>query len=65
MWKDVIGLVGKGVTFDTGGYSLKTKAGIVGMKTDMGGAAAVLVQSNRPLLNNHETRVNTFLFTIC
>lgn len=41
-WKDVIGLVGKGVTFDTGGYSLKTKAGIVGMKTDMGGAAAVL-----------------------
>lgn len=41
-WKDVIGLVGKGVTFDTGGYSIKTKAGIVGMKTDMGGAAAVL-----------------------
>lgn len=41
-WKDVIGLVGKGITFDTGGYSLKTKDGIVGMKTDMGGAAAVL-----------------------
>ncbi|MDQ0198848.1 leucyl aminopeptidase [Neobacillus ginsengisoli] len=41
-WEDVIGLVGKGVTFDTGGYSIKTKAGIVGMKTDMGGAAAVL-----------------------
>jgi leucyl aminopeptidase len=41
-WKDVIGLVGKGITFDTGGYSLKSKAGIVGMKTDMGGAAAVL-----------------------
>ncbi len=41
-WTDVIGLVGKGITFDTGGYSLKTKAGIVGMKTDMGGAAAVL-----------------------
>ncbi len=41
-WKDVIGLVGKGITFDTGGYSLKTKTGIVGMKTDMGGAAAVL-----------------------
>ncbi|MDQ0219636.1 leucyl aminopeptidase [Peribacillus cavernae] len=41
-WKDVIGLVGKGVTFDTGGYSIKTKSGIVGMKTDMGGAAAVL-----------------------
>jgi len=41
-WKDVIGLVGKGITFDTGGYSLKTKTGIVGMKGDMGGAAAVL-----------------------
>ena len=41
-WTDTIGLVGKGITFDTGGYSIKTKAGIVGMKTDMGGAAAVL-----------------------
>jgi leucyl aminopeptidase len=41
-WENVIGLVGKGITFDTGGYSLKTKDGIVGMKTDMGGAAAVL-----------------------
>lgn len=41
-WEDVIALVGKGITFDTGGYSLKTKDGIVGMKTDMGGAAAVL-----------------------
>jgi len=41
-WKDVIGLVGKGVTFDTGGYSLKPREGMVNMKTDMGGAAAVL-----------------------
>lgn len=41
-WTDVIGLVGKGITFDTGGYSLKPKDSIVGMKTDMGGAAAVL-----------------------
>ncbi|MET3576923.1 leucyl aminopeptidase [Bhargavaea ullalensis] len=41
-WEDVVGLVGKGITFDTGGYSLKTKTGIVGMKGDMGGAAAVL-----------------------
>ncbi|MEH7251740.1 leucyl aminopeptidase [Neobacillus niacini] len=40
-WENVIGLVGKGITFDTGGYSIKTKAGIVGMKSDMGGAAAV------------------------
>jgi leucyl aminopeptidase len=41
-WDNVLGLVGKGITFDTGGYSLKPKDGIVGMKTDMGGAAAVL-----------------------
>lgn len=41
-WEDVIGLVGKGITFDTGGYSIKSKDGIVGMKTDMGGAASVL-----------------------
>ena len=41
-WEDVIGFVGKGVTFDTGGYSIKSKAGLVGMKGDMGGAAAVL-----------------------
>ncbi|WLR50435.1 leucyl aminopeptidase [Bacillus tianshenii] len=41
-WEDVLGLVGKGITFDTGGYSIKPKNGIVDMKTDMGGAAAVL-----------------------
>ncbi|MFD2215891.1 leucyl aminopeptidase [Metabacillus endolithicus] len=41
-WTDVIGLVGKGITYDTGGYSIKPKDGIVGMKTDMGGAASVL-----------------------
>lgn len=35
-------LVGKGVTFDTGGYSIKTTDGMVGMKQDMSGAAAVL-----------------------
>lgn len=41
-WDDVVAFVGKGVTFDTGGYSIKSKAGIVGMKGDMGGAASVL-----------------------
>jgi len=34
--------VGKGIVYDTGGLSLKTKTGMPGMKTDMGGAAAVL-----------------------
>ena len=37
-----IGLVGKCITFDTGGYSLKPRDSIVGMKGDMAGAAAVL-----------------------
>lgn len=37
-----VGLVGKGVTFDTGGVSIKTSANMHLMKSDMGGAAAVL-----------------------
>jgi leucyl aminopeptidase len=37
-----VALVGKGVTFDTGGYSLKTPEGMKGMNSDMGGAAAVV-----------------------
>ena len=35
-------LVGKGITFDTGGLSLKPNDGMLAMKTDMGGGAAVL-----------------------
>ena len=35
-------LIGKGVTFDSGGLSLKTSDGMLGMKADMAGAAAVL-----------------------
>ncbi|WP_194757054.1 aminopeptidase PepB [Aliidiomarina indica] len=34
-------LIGKGITFDTGGYSIKTNEGMVAMKCDMGGAATV------------------------
>lgn len=37
-----IALVGKGITFDTGGLSLKPPASMVGMKYDMCGAATVL-----------------------
>ena len=35
-------LVGKGITFDSGGLSLKDAEGMMTMKTDMSGAAAVL-----------------------
>jgi leucyl aminopeptidase len=37
----LIAFVGKGVCFDSGGLSLKPGAGMMGMKGDMGGAAAV------------------------
>jgi leucyl aminopeptidase len=37
-----VALVGKGITFDTGGLSLKPAAGMVGMKYDMCGAATAL-----------------------
>jgi leucyl aminopeptidase len=39
--KTPVVFVGKGVTFDTGGISLKPPAGMEDMKWDMGGAAAV------------------------
>ena len=40
--RSVISLVGKGVTFDSGGLSIKTAGGMETMKIDMSGAAAVL-----------------------
>ena len=39
--KPLIALVGKGVTFDTGGISLKNSRDLSDMRMDMGGAAAV------------------------
>jgi leucyl aminopeptidase len=55
-WGDVIGLVGKGITFDTGGISLKRRVGMEEMISDMGGAATVLGVMNalgalRPAVN--------------
>lgn len=40
--KGKVALVGKGVTFDAGGLSIKTASGMEWMKTDMAGAATVL-----------------------
>ena len=37
-----VALVGKGITFDTGGISIKPAAGMEAMKWDMGGAGAVV-----------------------
>ncbi|OQY42771.1 MAG: leucyl aminopeptidase [Fusobacteriia bacterium 4572_74] len=39
---EIHGLVGKGLTYDTGGLSLKPSASMSNMKTDMGGAATVI-----------------------
>ena len=39
---NILGLVGKGLTYDAGGYSIKTSDGMVTMKSDMGGAASVI-----------------------
>ncbi len=50
--RSTVALVGKGITFDSGGLSLKTADGMETMKTDMGGAAAVLAaMSVLPALN--------------
>ncbi len=40
--KDHLALIGKGVTFDTGGISIKPSDGMEKMKYDMAGAAAVI-----------------------
>ncbi|MEP6599123.1 MAG: leucyl aminopeptidase [Actinomycetota bacterium] len=37
-----VALIGKGITFDSGGYNLKPGPGMAHMKSDMGGAAAVI-----------------------
>jgi leucyl aminopeptidase len=41
-WREHIVLVGKGITFDSGGLSLKPNDGMKAMKTDMAGGAAVI-----------------------
>lgn len=40
--KPIVALVGKGITFDSGGISLKNSSGMFHMKRDMSGAAAVI-----------------------
>jgi leucyl aminopeptidase len=51
-----VAFVGKGVCFDSGGLSLKTGAGMMGMKGDMGGAAAVV--GTMQALATRKARVN-------
>lgn len=39
---ETVALVGKGIVYDTGGLSLKSKDGMTGMKHDMGGSAGMV-----------------------
>ena len=54
--RKVLALVGKGITFDSGGLSLKPAAGMETMKGDMGGGAAVIgamqiIAASKPAIN--------------
>ncbi|TQV87844.1 aminopeptidase PepB [Aliikangiella coralliicola] len=54
-------LVGKGITFDSGGYSLKSSTGMLHMKCDMGGAATVAASLALAIMNGLKKRVQLFL----
>lgn len=55
--EELLGLVGKGLTFDTGGYSLKPTPSMLHMKSDMGGAAAVIGAMRALTKNNIKANV--------
>jgi leucyl aminopeptidase len=60
-WPHVV-LVGKGITFDTGGVSLKRPYDtMIGMKSDMAGAAAVLCATVALARSKPKVRVTTLL----
>ncbi|MEV7932315.1 leucyl aminopeptidase [Curtobacterium sp. NPDC089185] len=56
-----LALVGKGITFDSGGLSLKPAASMLGMKTDMTGAATVLAATIAAARLGLDTRVTAWL----
>jgi PepB aminopeptidase len=54
-------LVGKGITFDSGGYSIKESVSMLGMKCDMGGAALVTASLGLAIASGLKQRVKLFL----
>jgi leucyl aminopeptidase len=56
-----IALVGKGITFDTGGYSLKPGANMAGMKNDMGGSATVYGAFRAAVLEKAPVKITCIL----
>lgn len=59
--KKSVALVGKGITFDTGGISLKPGAGMWDMISDMGGSAAVAGATIAAAKLNLAVEVNAYL----
>ena len=56
-----VALVGKGITFDSGGYTLKSGPGMVSMKCDMGGAATVTAALSLAISQGLKKRVKLIL----
>ena len=56
-----VALVGKGLTFDTGGYSLKSGSALLNMKTDMAGSATVYGAFRAAVLTEVPIKVSCFL----
>lgn len=54
-------LVGKGITFDSGGYSIKSSEGMLAMKCDMGGAATVTGALGLAIMRGLNKRVRLIL----
>lgn len=54
-------LVGKGITFDSGGYSIKSSEGMLDMKCDMGGAATVTGALGLAIMSGLQKRTKLFL----
>ena len=60
---DFIGLVGKGLTCDTGGYSIKSHEGLQYMKADMSGAAYVIAIMSSLAKNKCKVNVRAVVAT--
>lgn len=54
-------LIGKGITYDSGGYSIKPSEGMLSMKCDMGGAATVSGALSLAIRQGLKKRVKLFL----
>lgn len=60
--KDFLTLVGKGLTYDSGGYAIKSPNGMTTMKADMSGSAAVLGAIKALALNKVNQNVCGVMF---